>query len=116
METFGRPAAGSEDPRRARAGGRIFHEGVTNPLETLASFLSFGATSVSDVLAGETSLESIDPRDWTIGEDVRTSGATFISGLIVTEPMVDAAIDIYATGYNYGAFCGISTVLDCFGN
>jgi hypothetical protein len=98
------------------AAGYVFHQGVTNPLETVLSAASLGATIWSDVLTQDTRINSWDVRRWAVGEDTKTSAATFAAGTIITEPIIDAGIDIYASGYNHGAFCGISTVLYCLGN
>ncbi len=93
--------------------GRIFHLGVTNPFETALSFASLLATSRYESLTGDTRIGLYDPRTRVVGEATKTSSATFISGSLVTEPILDAAIDIYASGFNHGAFCGISTILAC---
>lgn len=78
-----------------------------NPLESTASTISLFLTTYSDYLTHDTSLV-----DWRVGEDTRTGAATWVAGLAV-EPFTDAAIDIYASGYNHGYFCGISTVASC---
>jgi hypothetical protein len=79
-----------------------------NPLESAASFVSFGLTAYSDYLTHDTSLVG-----WRVGEDTKTGLTTLVAGSIVVEPFFDAGIDIYASGYNHGYFCGISTVAAC---
>ena len=46
---------------------------------------------------------------------MHTSVATFVAGLISTDPVVYLVIDGYSSGCNRGIFCGIDTFLDCFG-
>ncbi len=79
-----------------------------NPLESVASLASFGLTLYSDYLTHDTSLV-----DWRVGEDTKTSLVTLAAGSLSVEPFTDAAIDIYASGYNHDYFCGISTVGAC---
>ncbi|MEO5888298.1 MAG: hypothetical protein ABIQ77_11620, partial [Anaerolineales bacterium] len=54
--------------------------------------------------------------DWRVGEDTKTGLATFAYGSLVVEPFLDAGIDIYASGYNHGYFCGIPTLAACIGS
>jgi RHS repeat-associated protein len=96
------------------AAGSLFHFGVTNPLESILSTVSLGATGISDYFTEDINGKLWDPRTWAVGEDTKTSFTTWGVGQLITEPFVDAGIDIYASGYSHGAFCGISTVLTCF--
>jgi hypothetical protein len=82
-----------------------------NPLESTFSFASFGLTAYSDYLTHDTSLV-----DWKVGEDTKTGFITFAAGSLIVEPFSDAGIDIYASGYNHGYFCGISTLAACIGS
>jgi hypothetical protein len=85
-----------------------FHVAVTNRLETMASFASLVTTIRSDFVTQDSNLST-----WEFGEDTKTSILTFTFGTLITDPFVDSAIDIYASGYNHGFFCGASTILDC---
>jgi len=91
--------------------GYLDHLFFFNPLESTASFISFGLTVYSDLLTHDTYFNN--PTDWGFGEDTKTGFATFVAGSLAIEPFIDAGIDIYASGYNHGYFCGISTVAAC---
>jgi len=93
--------------------GASLHFGFFNVIETGASFTSFGATMWSDMITQDTKFDTWNPNDWRIGEDTRTGFFTLLAGTLLIEPFFDAGVDIYASGYNHGYFCGISTILDC---
>jgi hypothetical protein len=88
----------------------LSHKFFFNQYESAFSGISFFATAYSDWLTHDTYANSWD--DWEIGEDTKTGLATNVAGLAV-EPFTDAAIDLYASGYNHGYFCGISTLAAC---
>jgi hypothetical protein len=90
------------------------HVAFYNSLESAFSFLSFVAALRSDILTDDTYFNNF--HDWGIGEDTRTGIVTLGVGGVITEPFVDAGVDLYASGYNHGYFCGISTVVDCLRN
>jgi RHS repeat-associated protein len=50
--------------------------------------------------------------DGSLGEASSTSFATAIAGAGNWDPIVDFAIDGYASGYNNGSFCGVITFID----
>ena len=76
-----------------------------NSIETGLSLASAGATLIADYSDGG-----------GFGEATHTSIGTAVVGLISTDPIVDFLIDGYASGYNHGVFCGVDTILDCFGS
>ena len=92
------------------AGGFLFHNYVTNPPETALSISSLLVTAWSDYQTGDLTYQK---NKLIIGEDTLTSLSTVSVGLTTSEPLTDAAIDIYASGYNHGYFCGISTFISC---
>jgi hypothetical protein len=97
--------------------GLWFHVNITNYVESGLNAISFTATIASDFSTDD----NVIPRDfldfagYSFGEDTITATHTFIAGLITVEPFTDFAIDFYASGYNHGYFCGMSTILNCFG-
>jgi len=93
--------------------GYADHVMFFNPLESVASGASFFLTIRSDILTHDLFYFN-SWTDWAVGVDTRTSAATFAYGTLVTEPFVDAGIDIYASGYNHGYFCGIDPA--CIGS
>jgi hypothetical protein len=76
-----------------------------NGVETGLGGVSLGSTIVADF-----------QDDGNFGEATRTSAATFVAGFITTDPIIDLAIDGYASGYNRGYFCGVDTIISCLGN
>jgi hypothetical protein len=82
------------------AAGRAFHTAITNPLEQKFSFISLAATIKAN-------------GNWT-SESSITALATWGAGQASSEGIVDAAIDLYASGYNHGWFCGINSFPSCF--
>lgn len=72
-----------------------------NGAESTFSFISLIFTYVADTLD-----------DGSIGENTSTALATTITGAAVFDPMVDLAIDSYASGYNHGIFNGIDTLMN----
>jgi hypothetical protein len=71
-----------------------------NPLESALSGLSLVLTATDDYLD-----------DGQLGESTFTSAITFLAGGINPDPIVDLAIDGYASGYNHGFFNGINDIL-----
>lgn len=91
--------------------GVYIHTSIFNGPETVSSTASFITTVQSDLVTKDTYFKNL--HDWGFGEDTKTGFMTFLPGLISTEPFVDVGADIYASGYNHGYFCGVSTILDC---
>jgi hypothetical protein len=50
--------------------------------------------------------------DGQISETTLTSAVTFGLGLITPDPIIDLAIDGYASGYNHGVFNGVDTIMN----
>jgi hypothetical protein len=98
------------------AAGIEFHGAVTNPLETTLGYVSLYATFQHDLTTGTTIIHDNawwDVRAWELSESSETSLVTVILGTASQDPFTDTLIDVYASGYNHGAFCGTSTILDC---
>ncbi len=90
------------------AAGVGFHITITNPFETVFSTISLVLAIRSDFVTHDSSFS-----EWELGEDSKTAILTSVLGTVNTDPFVDAGIDVYASGYNHGYFCGVSTILDC---
>jgi hypothetical protein len=93
--------------------GAMAHATIFNYVESIFSTVSFFTTMRSDVMTQDTKLDPSHPTTWQLGEDTVTGFYTWLPGTLAVEPFIDAGFDVYASGYNHGLFCGISTILDC---
>jgi hypothetical protein len=91
--------------------GTEIHIAFFNPYESVFSGISFVTTVRSDWRTRDTYFNSL--HNWEVGEDTITGFATFLPGQLTADPLIDAGIDIYASGYNHSYFCGASSILDC---
>jgi len=92
--------------------GYAFHYATTNKLESLFSFISFGATVRHDWLVYNTRFE---PNKAVIGEASATAFSTWLPGQWISEGIIDAGLDIYASRYSHGIADGIFTKLQIRG-
>ena len=84
----------------ALMGQAAFNLTGANTAETILSAASLALTITADLL---------DDRE--LGEASRTSFVTFLAGGMSFDPIIDLAIDGYASGYNHGTFNGIDTIM-----
>ncbi len=92
------------------------HFNDTNIVESGFNIVTYLATAQSDFKTGDTKIDLHNPgQQIIVGEDTITATHTLIAGITTSEPFSDFAIDFYSSGYNHGYFCGMSTILDCFG-
>jgi len=92
--------------------GFVFHYATTNKLEGLFSTISFGATVWHDWLVHNTRVE---PDKIVIGEASATAFSTWLPGQVISEGIIDARLDIYASRYSHGIADGIFTMLQIRG-
>ena len=88
--------------------GNALHQSTTNPIESIASGVSTGATLLDDIFftPGSGSYMN-DAGVFVISDATATSVVATVIGSIVPIAMVDSAIDGYASRYNHGQAPGI---------
>jgi RHS repeat-associated protein len=79
----------------------LYNATPLNLAETIFSGISAGLTIAADL---------IDDGEW--GEPSNTAVTTFLVGLVIPDPALDAVVDFYGLGYATGEYNGIDTIIN----
>lgn len=100
---LGAEAAGPLGATVGAISGNLFHQVVTNPIESIFSTAATLTTIGADYLAGKTTFDVQDGTlSITLGEASATAIALQTVGNAVSIGVVDAAVDGYSSAYSHG--------------
>jgi len=94
--------------------GNVFHNSLTNRLESVASWSSTAFTIYDEIYV--THQTRVESGKLIIGEGLATSVAASYVGGIIPIATIDAGIDAYASSYNHGATGGLYSELQINGS
>ena len=83
--------------------GNMFHQVVTNPIETAFSSTAAVATFIADISSGNTNFSANgNALSIQIGEASATAATLQAAGTVIPIGVIDAGIDGYASAYSHG--------------